>query len=245
MSEPEKTVGRTDPPCDQLVRAVLPGAELRDAGDGSAPTLHGHFAVFDEWTEIDSYREGRFLERIAPGAFKKTMAEQASRVRVLLNHGADPMLGDKPLGAVRSLEEDDTGAAYEVELFRGIPEIVMDGLRAGQYGASFRFSVLKDKVNRSPDPSARNPEGLVERTITEVRLHEFGPVTFPAYPTATAGVRSMTDRFITPAPPPDAAPVHVEEEGRDEQDPPAPAPRVTPVGPLTKMRKDRPSWRLP
>jgi hypothetical protein len=30
-------------------------------------------------------------------------------------------------------------------------------------------------------------------------MPEFGPVTFPAYPGATAGMRSLTDRF-TPSP---------------------------------------------
>ena len=33
---------------------------------------------------------------------------------------------------------------------------------------------------------------LPVRTLQEVRLHEFGPVTFPAYAAATAGIRSVT-----------------------------------------------------
>ncbi len=35
-----------------------------------------------------------------------------------------------------------------------------------------------------------NPDALPERTITDVQLFEFGPVTWPAYAGATAGLRA-------------------------------------------------------
>lgn len=230
-------------PARDVAYDVRDAIEVRDAGDeGAPPVLHGHFAVFDRWTEINGW-EGNFLERIAPGALKKTLEENAGRVRVTLNHGADPMLGDKPLGTVSRMEEDETGAAYEVDLFRGIPDLVMDGLRAGQYGASFRFKVIREETDDRPKASARNPGRLPERTIKELHLYEFGPVTFPAYAQATAMVRTARD----PAPPaPDAAPTGTSEEGRrDEQEPRAPASEATPRTP----RKDyltggSPSWRL-
>lgn len=41
-----------------------------------------------------------------------------------------------------------------------------------------------------------NEAGLPERTITEARVLEFGPVSFPGYEGAVAGVRSLTDRFV-------------------------------------------------
>jgi hypothetical protein len=37
---------------------------------------------------------------------------------------------------------------------------------------------------------------MPERTLKEVRVPEFGPVTFPAYVDATAGVRSLTDLYV-------------------------------------------------
>jgi hypothetical protein len=69
------------------------------------------------------------------------------------------------------------------------------GLEAGVYGSSFRFTVEKDEWDHSPARSEYNPDGIPERTITEARVFEFGPVTFPANPAATAGVRSTTDTF--------------------------------------------------
>ncbi len=196
-----KPDGEQDPRAPrEEIRAVNPGVFVRAAGDGedddSPPILFGHFARFDEWTEIDSWFEGRFMERIARGAFKKTMKEGRDQIRVLLQHGHDPSLGEKPIAEPQILREDDEGAYYEARLFDGVPEIVMDGLRAGQYGASFRFSVMREEMVEDPGTSDHNPQGLPERTLKELRVHEFGPVTWGAYPTATAGVRSLTDRFV-------------------------------------------------
>jgi HK97 family phage prohead protease len=161
------------------------------------PTLRGHFSVFDTWTTIDSAWEGTFRERVAPGAFTKTIQENRNNIKVLFQHGKDPQVGDKPLGAISDLREDDTGAYYEVPLLdTSYNRDLLPGLEAGLYGASFRFKVLREDFNREPERSDDNPEGLPERTIKEAALYEFGPVTFGAYPTATAGVRSLTDEYI-------------------------------------------------
>lgn len=185
------------------------GAELtRDAGDGeSSTTMVGHFAVFDEWTTIRSWFEGEFVERIAPGAFGKTITERRDAIRVQFDHGFDPFVGDAPLGPIAVLREDDIGPWYEVPLLdtdynrdRVLPMLqgrTMSGEHFGSLlGASFRFSVVREEWNDEPERSDHNPDGLPERTITELRLAEFGPVVFPAYPGATAGVRSLTDHYL-------------------------------------------------
>src|SRR5437868_723201 len=93
------------PPRDGLFRAVMPGVEFRDSKvDGSLGMLEGHFAVYDQWTEINSAFEGHFLERFAPGAFDKTFSESRESMRVLFQHGFDPVVGDKPLGPIQTLE---------------------------------------------------------------------------------------------------------------------------------------------
>lgn len=188
-----------DAPLNDLVRALRATPEIRAEGDAT-PVMAGHFAVFDEWTKIDSAYEGRFMERIAPGAFTKTLKENRSAIKVLFNHGNDPTMGDMVLGIPDVLEEDDYGARYEVPLFDGVPPLVVSGLRAGAYGASFRFRVIpgKEQWVDTPERSAQNPDAIPERTITEAQVFEFGAVTFPAYANATAGVRSvsMTDEFL-------------------------------------------------
>jgi len=192
-------VAMTDYPQDNLVRAwASPDAVgLRAASVGAGNTMFGHFAVFDVWTEINSMFEGNFLERIAPGAFADTFRDRRGQIRVLYDHGADPMIGNKPLGSPDVLREDKTGAYYEVDLFdSSYVNDLKPAIRSGQVGASFRFKVTGEEW-ASPEKATRdNPQQLDERTITKVDLYEFGPVTFPAYADASAGLRSRTDEFI-------------------------------------------------
>lgn len=190
----------TDAPVDNLVRAwASPEAmSLRAtsvSGDGN--TLHGHFAVFDTPTEINSVYEGRFIERVARGAFADTFAERGSQIKVLFDHGHDPSVGNKPLGTISALAEDERGAAYSVDLFDvGYVNDLKPALRAGQLGASFRFRVDAESWDDTPKRSESNPAGLPERTIERATVFEFGPVAFPAYADASAGLRSTTDQFF-------------------------------------------------
>lgn len=185
-------------PVDNLVRAWAgPQAIEFRANAAEGNKLVGHFAVFDTWTEINSYYEGQFLERIGSGAFDQTFKERGDKIRVLYDHGADPSIGNKPLGTPDVLREDNEGAYYEVDLFdASYVNDLKPALRAGQLGASFRFRVTSEDWDNSPKSSDYNPAGLPERTITGAEVYEFGPVTFPAYPEASAGMRSRTDEFL-------------------------------------------------
>jgi HK97 family phage prohead protease len=188
-------------PRDNLVRASSPGFELRAASeDGGMPTMHGHFAVFNQWAEINSIFEGHFLERVSPGALTKTFKENRAQMRALFQHGRDPQVGDKPLGSIELLEEDSIGGRYEVGLLdTSYVRDLLPALEAGLYGASYRFRVTREDYVHDPKRSDYNPDGIPERTIKEMAVREFGPVTFPAYEGATAGVRSLTDDFLLEA----------------------------------------------
>jgi hypothetical protein len=181
------------PPQGNLVRAIS-GCEIRDAGDGDTGpgTLTGYLATFNQWTEINSQREGHFMERMAPGAFARTIADNGSRMKVTFNHGKDPQLGDKVLGIPSLLEEDEHGVRCEVPLFpTDYNRELAPGIAAGAYGMSFRFNVITDDYNKRAKASDYNPQGLPERTVRELSMAEFGPVTYPAYEGATAGMRSL------------------------------------------------------
>lgn len=184
-------------PTRSIIRAIPPAVELRaEEGEDTRPTLFGYFSRFNQWTEINSYFEGRFMERIAFGAYKKTFKDRANEIRVLFQHGRDPQVGDKPIAEIEELREDADGAYYEARLLDGVPDLIVAGLRAGQYGQSFKMEILREEWVEEPEVSDDNPAGLPERTIKEIRLFEFGPVTFPAYANTEAGLRSMTDEFV-------------------------------------------------
>lgn len=161
--------------------------------DGRLGTLLVDFSRFNTWYEIDSFWEGRFLEQVARGSFKRTIANNGDQVKTLFNHGFDMFINDKILGVAEVLEERSTSPHMEVPLLdTSYNRDLEPGLRAGGYGSSFMFEVLGERWDREPDKSDANPDGLPERTITEVRLFEAGPVTWPANPDATAGLRSSS-----------------------------------------------------
>lgn len=188
-----------------------PSTRTEQRADGDEPStgslMFGHFTPFNVWAEIHSYWEGDFLERTVKGAFAKTIAENLPNIRSQFQHGYDPYVGVSPLGPIDALREEDEGPYYEVPLIdtdynrnRVLPLLqgrLFNGENRGSLlGASYRFEVIKDEWNEEPGVSDHNPKGLPERTISEVRLHEFGPVVWGAFPTATSGVRSTTDHYL-------------------------------------------------
>lgn len=183
-------------PLTDLVRASRAGLESREDDDGPR-TLYGHFTPFDQWSEINSMWEGNFLERTEMGAFAKTIKESRASIRVLYDHGHDPEIGNKPLGPIRELREEQYGPYYEVPLIdtNYNRDFIIPALDAELLGASYRFRVIREEWNEEPGESAHNPKGLPERTIKEAQLFEFGPVTFPAFEGASAKLRSISDRY--------------------------------------------------
>lgn len=170
-------------PREDLVRSAPFALERADGDDGL--TLTGHGAVFNEWTTIDSW-EGRFKERIAPGAFKKTLQENGNRVRLQFDHGQHPLIGSLPIGTIRKLKEDTRGLYVEARLADNwLVQPVREAIENESIdGMSFRFSVVAERW-------AKETSDLPERTITEVRLMEVGPVVWPAYEGTDVGVRSL------------------------------------------------------
>lgn len=224
----------------EVVRDVGTVVRAAAADEESAPrTMEVRFSPFGEWYEIDSMFEGRFLERTVPGAFKRAIDRGLPDVKVLFNHGFDPQVGDKPLGPIRSLTEEGDSPVGIVELLdTSYNRDLIPGLEAGVYGSSFRFRVVQEEWDDMPRRSERNPDGIPERTIKEVRLYEFGPVTFPANPAATAAVRSATDSYYERLRARDPQGVAELEERAKRLRPPTEAPAAEP--PATEGPADTP-----
>ena len=221
----------SDIPRDDLIRMVPAAAiEIRE-DDEDGRTLTGVPIVFNQWTEINGW-EGNFLERIDPSALTKTLAERGDKVKVLFNHGFDPQIGDKPLGKPSRMDVMDDGLHVEVPLARtSYNDDLLELLRVGAIdGQSFRFSVTREDVEKRPERSEHNPRGLPERTIKELRLYEFGPVTFPAYEATTVGVRAREAYMAWRQSTSDAAP-------RTSDETPDTPPIVAPAGRTQKQRR--------
>jgi HK97 family phage prohead protease len=150
-------------------------AERTDA----LPAMQGYLAPFNQPTEINDPLEGHFIESFRAGAFTRTLREDIGGVRVLFQHGRDGQVGMKPIGVPDFVREDALGVAFQARLLDAgyVRDLVLPGLEQGLYGVSCRFRKLLEDV--SPP---RRGERLPRRVIREVKLREFGPVTFPAYP---------------------------------------------------------------
>jgi hypothetical protein len=174
----------------RLLPVTVGGLELR-AADGDQPAqLTGHAAVFNQWTEISSWWGGSLWdERIAPGAFKKTISE--ADIRALWNHDDNVVLGRNKAGTLE-LREDDKGLAITLtppDSEWGRP--VLEAVRRGDVsGMSIAFQVMQEDWEYGD--KKKDPKAKTRRTIKEVKLFEVSPVTFPAYPQTDISARSET-----------------------------------------------------
>ncbi len=168
---------------------ALQGIEVRREED--EPVITGYAAIFDTWADIIP---GFYRERIAPGAFKKTLKE--ADVRALFNHNVDYVLGRNKAGTL-SLAEDARGLAVEIKP----PDTqwardLMTSMKRGDISQmSFAFSIIKHEDHDTGK--------VLERTLTEVKLYDVSVVTFPAYPQTEAWARSTIEslqRYLEPSP---------------------------------------------
>ena len=142
--------------------------------------LVGYAAVFN----APSLDLGGFREIVAPGAFKRTLADSAS-VTALYNHNADQVLGRVGSGTLR-LEEDDTGLRFELDLpdtsyARDLSALVQRGDVAG---CSFAFSV------RPGGELWEETNGQSIRTLSALDLGEITITAQPAYPDTSVAKRN-------------------------------------------------------
>jgi HK97 family phage prohead protease len=148
--------------------------EVRAEGDGM--TFTGYASVFNSPSED----LGGFIEYVAPGAFKRSL-QSRNEVKLLWNHDSGEPLASLR-GGTMQLVEDEVGLKVTAQLpnttrGRDVAELlrtkVIDSM-------SFGFNVIKDSWSRDGQT----------RTLESVRLFETSIVSFPAYASTTAQVRS-------------------------------------------------------
>jgi hypothetical protein len=159
-------------------------AEVRDGDDGV--TFEGHAAVFDSWSED----LGGFRETIKRGAFRKAL-KSGHDIRFLVNHDPDKVLARSTVksgpGSL-SMSEDEKGLNVRAhfsntQLARDLRELVRDRV-VTQMSFAWPYGTVRDTIAEG--------DTLLERTIHEFReLRDVSAVTFPAYASTTASMRSL------------------------------------------------------
>jgi HK97 family phage prohead protease len=212
----EETERQAVPPREGLRRTSPFSLRATDDAEGSdGLTLDGYAAVFNRETVIDSW-EGRFKEKIAPGAMKRSFRETPPRVQ--FDHGHHPLIGSIPIGSVEDVREEvdpvlaPEGGAHIIARLHDnwLVQPVRDAIASGSIdGMSFRFSVvdeqwhdhtgkritddgvLRETLMRSWMEDVPEDE-LPVRTLRQLKVPELGPVVWPAYSDTSVGVRSQT-----------------------------------------------------
>jgi uncharacterized protein len=199
LSHPAPTVERRD----LQLEATKPRLERRGDAPDAPRVIVGYAAVFyrqgDPGTEFRLWQDA--YERIMPGAFDAALRD-GDDVRGLVNHDPSQILGRSATGTVR-LSVDRIGLRYEID-----PPDTQAGkdtlalLARGDLDASsFGFRVYGGKRGQVAwVDETRDGREVEIREIREVELLDVGPVTFPAYASATAGIRSdETPEHLTEA----------------------------------------------
>jgi HK97 family phage prohead protease len=161
-------------------------AGIETRADGR-PTIVGYASVF--YREDDPGTEYRLwsdvVERIMPSAFDRAVKEDD--VRGLFNHDPNQILGRNGAGTLR-LSVDKVGLRYEIDPpDTAQAAAVVEAIRRGDVtGSSFGF--LPDANTIREERRDGKWVTIVEREA--VRLFDVSPVTFPAYESASAGLRA-------------------------------------------------------
>jgi len=121
-----------------------------------------------------------FREYIRPGAFAKSLDGD---VRALWNHEDGSVLGRTSAGTLK-ITDDEKGLLTTISLPNSpLGDNALEAIRRGDVsGMSFRFQAVEDEW--------KVVNGELERSLTDARLIEISPVTFPAYPATTISLRA-------------------------------------------------------
>lgn len=165
-------------------RFVKPQEVRVESGEAGSKLIGKYGIVYDEWSED----LGGFIERVLPGAADESIANDD--IRSLVNHDPNLILGRNKAGTLR-LDSDERGIAYEVDLpDTSYAKDLVESVRRGDItGNSFGFYVIEDRWGRIDGKDARD--------LVKIQVFDIGPVTFPAYPQTSVGIRSAWLKAMT------------------------------------------------
>lgn len=174
------------------------GWQLRAAtSETAAPIFEGYAAKFDSRTAIGNPLSWGFYEELAPGAFTKTLAE--GDARFLVDHDTRMIVARVSAGDLR-ISQDDIGLAAEADLDTEVSyvrDLVRNVEKRRITGMSFMFSVVQDEW--TTEQAARSDGKSVDVEVCrllEVKLYEVSAVTFPAYESTEASLRSVASALV-------------------------------------------------
>ena len=142
-------------------------------------TIGGYAAVFGK----RSVNLGGFHEMLDPRTFNKSRADGFPGVICRFNHSDDMVLGTTRAGTCR-VDVDGNGLLYEVDVPQCRSDVYELTERGDIANSSFAFQSYEDDWSK-------DDSGYPLRMVLSARLIEVAPVTNPAYPDATVGVRSL------------------------------------------------------
>lgn len=195
----------SQPPIER--RFTTGAVELRTEGEGAAAKrlVRGYAAVFKSDSENLGGETYRMIEQIAPGAFDDVLKDD---VRALFNHDANLILARSKAGVgTLKIGSDERGLWYEFEApdTQAGRDLMVSLARGDVDQSSFGFTVSKE--GQKWEESSAAGVTTARRMITKVsRLYDVSPVTYPAYPDASAALRSLTEHRSAASAPAPAAP---------------------------------------
>lgn len=160
----------------ELLTRFSPDLEVRSGGDGRH--VYGLLVPYGPVADVADAGGRPYRERFVMGAFRRTIVERGSRVKLLVAHDHRRL----PIGKFTSLTEDAAGLVGEARVSQtAAGDEALELVRDGTVDAfSIGFAPVRDRVA---------DDGVLERT--EVALREASLVGLPAYEDAlVAGVRT-------------------------------------------------------
>ena len=162
--------------------------EVRGA-EGQEQSIVGYAAVFYRASDANTeYWLGEdYVERIMPGCFDRALSE-GHDARGLFDHASQMLLGRVANGTCR-LSVDDVGLRFEIPINSEDSDHCNTAakIRRGDVsGCSFAFS----DSSATWEEFESNGQMVYVRNLTDLYLHDVGPVTYPAYGATEVGLRT-------------------------------------------------------